>query len=121
MNKKDHLYSLTQQQLNYTDHFLKTFEKVKLSKVKGDFFSEVKPFADEVKEVNERWRHLAITWIKETRPKHLHEKQIESTYEQIELLSIQAFYPDTSRTRFINYLQSVRFILKSLIDYLEET
>lgn len=111
---REQLTLLTQQLLDYMDSISNTFEKVKASKERGDFFTEVKPFADAVKEVNDEWQLLARTWIKENMPKHLHEKQIESTYEQIEMLSVQAFYPDTSRTRFINTLQSVRFILNSL-------
>lgn len=114
------LLDLTKKLLNYTDDCSKTFEKSKESQQKGDFYTEVKPFADDVKAVNERWRPLALTWIRENKPKHLHEKQIESASEQMELLSVQAFFPDTSRTRFINYLQSVRFIFTTLIECLEQ-
>lgn len=116
----DRLFSLTNELLQYTNRISIKFEEVKESKVKGDFYSEVKPFADEVKMVNDEWQNLAKAWIRENRPKHLHEKQIDSTYEQIEMLSVQAFFPDTSRTRFINYWQSVRFILNTLIDHLEK-
>lgn len=119
MGNKDRLYSLTLELLDYTDRFSEKFESTKISQMKGDFFTEVKPFADKVRGLNEEWRELAVTWISENRPKHLHEKQIDSSSEQIDLLSVQAFYPDTSRTRFINYLQSVRYILNTLIQRLE--
>lgn len=110
---------LTQQLLDYSNKISNIYEEVKETKVKGDFFTEVKPFADSVKEVNDEWQHMARAWIREEKPKHLHEKQIESTYEQIEMLSVQAFYPDTSRKRFIDTLQSVRFILSSLLQLIE--
>lgn len=119
MGNKDRLYSLTLELLECTDRFSEKFESTKISQMKGDFFAEVKPFADKVRGLNEEWRELAVTWIRENRPKHLHEKQIDSSSEQIDLLSVQAFYPDTSRTRFINYLQSVRYILNTLIQRLE--
>lgn len=114
----ERLALLTEQLLDYSNKISSTYENVKVSKVKGDFFTEVKPFADAVKEVNDEWQEIARTWIREQKPKYLHEKQIESTYEQIEMLSVQAFYPDTSRKRFIDTLQSVRFILKSLQQFI---
>lgn len=111
---------ITEDLLGELDRMMAIFEETKLSNKRGDFFSEVKPFADEMKRKKEEWAELSFQWIKEVRPKHLHEKQIESAGEQIEMLSVQAFYPDTSRTRFINYLQSVRYILKGLKDQLDK-
>ncbi|MDZ5473217.1 YppE family protein [Bacillus sp. 31A1R] len=106
--------------LEYTEVFLNKFTYAKENGTKGDFFHEVKPFADEVKLVNDQWKDVATKWVLQTRPKNIYVKQIESTHEQIETLSIQAFYSDTSRTRFINYLQSVQYILKVLLAELEK-
>jgi hypothetical protein len=114
------LLTLTTQLWEYMDEISVKFEEVKKTKEKGDFFLEVKPFADQVKTANDQWKQEAAIWIKENRPKHLHEKQIESASEQIEMLSVQAFFPETSRSRFINYWQSVRFILSTLLDYLKD-
>lgn len=114
------LLTLNNSLMNYLDKISVKFDEVKESKEKGNFYLEVKPFADEVKEVNDKWKMVAIEWIKNRNPKNLHEKQIESAYEQIELLSVQAFYPDTSKTRFINYFQTVRFILLSINDQIEK-
>lgn len=102
------------------DHITKIFEETKASNKRGDFYTEVKPFADEMKGKKDDWERLAVKWIEETRPKHLYLKQIESASEQIEMLSVQAFYPDTSRTRFINYVQSVRYILIAMVDEIEK-
>lgn len=115
MMEKD-LRTLTETLLAYTDTCLERFEKAKAEKVKGDFYTEVKPFADEVKKINDQWFELATNWVMEEQPKNLYAKQVESTYEQIELLSVQAFFPDTSRTRFLNYFQSVRFILSRILE-----
>ncbi|RTR30534.1 DUF1798 family protein [Robertmurraya yapensis] len=114
------LLTLTKKLLDYMEFISNKYDEVKISGVRGDFFTEVKPFADEVKEINDKWSELASSWIASNRPKNLHVKQIESSTEQIEMLSVQAFYPETSKTRFINYVQSVRFILTTLIVQLEK-
>lgn len=113
------LLTLTKKLLDYMEFISKKYDEVKISGVRGDFFTEVKPFADEVKEINDKWAELAASWIELNRPKNLHVKQIESSTEQIEMLSVQAFFPETSKTRFVNYVQSVRFVLTSLIAQLE--
>jgi hypothetical protein len=108
------LVDLNERMFEYTREIESKFLSVKESGEKGDFFNEVKPFADEVKEVSERWRKEATVWIMNNRPRNLHENQIDSAAEQIEMISVQSFFPETSRTRFINYLQSVRFVLTLL-------
>lgn len=118
LSNEESLLQLTKELVTYLDQIEAKFQSVKESGEKSDFFAVVKPFADEVKEVNDRWRDSAIDWIDVERPKNIFEKQIQSTYEQIEMLSVQAFFPDTSRTRFVNYLQSVRFILNTVMDRL---
>lgn len=116
MTKAEELLLLTEKLIVYMDIVANKFQEVKHTGEKGEFFSEVKPFADEVKVVNDQWLKSATAWIEEARPKNLYVKQIQSTHEQIEMLSVQAFFPDTSLTRFKNYLQSVQFILKTICD-----
>lgn len=118
VHKSIHL--LTESVIEYIDQIDEFFKEVKQSGEKKDFFEVVKPFADEVKVINDQWKLAAMEWIEETRPKNINMKQIESANEQIEMLSVQAFYPDTSKTRFINYIQSVRFILNSILDELKK-
>lgn len=120
METYEQLFVRTSTLLKDIDHITEIFEKTKASNKRGDFYTEVKPFADEMKGKKEEWEMMAIQWIEETRPKHLFRKQIESASEQIELLSVQAFYPDTGRTRFVNYVQSVRYILTGMIDEIEK-
>lgn len=114
MNNHSILGHLNERLYEYTMKIEDTFLSVKLSGEKGDFFTQVKPFADEVKEVVDRWKKESGSWIEENRPKNLHTSQIESAAEQMEMISVQAFFPETSRTRFINYLQSVRYVLTVL-------
>ncbi|MGG7617979.1 YppE family protein [Robertmurraya sp. GLU-23] len=114
MDNLSMLEQLNERLYGYTKEIEDTFLSVKMSGEKGDFFTQVKPFADEVKEVVDHWRKESVAWIGENRPKNLHIAQIESAAEQMEMISVQAFFPETSRTRFINYLQSVRYVLTVL-------
>ncbi|WP_391559029.1 YppE family protein [Robertmurraya sp.] len=114
MDNHSMLGHLNERLYEYTKEIEDTFLSVKMSGEKGDFFTKVKPFADEVKEVVDRWKMESASWIEENRPKNLHATQIESAAEQMEMISVQAFFPETSRTRFINYLQSVRYVLTIL-------
>lgn len=108
------LVDLNERMFEYTRQIENKYLSVRESGEKGDFFKEVKPFADEVQEISERWKKEATAWILKNRPKNLHENQIDSAAEQIEMISVQSFFPETSRTRFINYLQSVRFVITLL-------
>lgn len=114
MENHSMLIDLNERLSEYTRQIENKFLSVKETGEKGDFFTEVKPFADEVQAVSERWKKEATAWIVKNRPRNLHESQIDSAAEQIEMISVQSFFPETSRTRFINYLQSVRFVLTLL-------
>lgn len=120
MEPLQQLSDLTNKLFEYTLYISNKYEEVRASGVKGDFYAEVKPFADEVKIINDKWKMAATEWILNSRPKNIHVNQIDSAHEQIETLSIQAFFPETSRTRFINYLQSVQYVLKVIISEIEQ-
>ncbi|UII54598.1 YppE family protein [Cytobacillus spongiae] len=114
------LKSLTEELLQSVDSINERFAISKESGVPGDFYQEVKPFADGVKQKSDEWAQEAMQWIAANRPKNLHPNQINSATEQMELISVQAFFPEVSKTRFINYSQSVQYVLKVLRDYLSE-
>lgn len=127
--KKEHLINMSQDmQLlertntlsKYVEQIESKFLMVKESGEKGDFFNEVKPFADEVQQVNNEWKEEAKAWININKPRNLNGNQIDSASEQIDMISVQSFYPETSRTRFINYVQSVRYVLTLLQTYLDK-
>lgn len=109
------LLQLTQKLLAYTDSLSLKYIEVRETGESSDFFGKVKPFADEVKEVNDAWKNKAYEWIEETRPKNLYTQQIDAAYEHIETVSVQAFFPSTSRSRFNNVMASAKFILNSVI------
>ena len=121
MYTNDEILKTTKLLMRYNEHALNRFEQAKTSGVKGDFYTEVKPFADEVKQTTSVWKIAVLSWIKSHQQRNLHSKQIESTAENLEMVSIQAFFPETSRKRFIGHIQSIEYVLKSLHEALEES
>ena len=113
------LLQLTKKLLSYVDTLSLKYMKVRETGESGDFFGEVKPFADAVKEVNDEWKREAYEWIKVRGPKNLYNQQIDSAYDHIETISVQAFFPNTSRSRFNDVVASAKFILTSVINEIE--
>ncbi|MBT2690055.1 YppE family protein [Bacillus sp. ISL-47] len=120
MGNEQELLKLTEKLVAYVQASDDKFKRVKESGEKGNFYNEVKPFADEVKAINDRWKTEAVVWVKKHKPKNLYPQQVESASEHIEMVSIQAFFPETSKTRFINYVNSAIYVLKQLIVLLTE-
>jgi hypothetical protein len=118
--QENSLLRMTEMLLEYVEISDSRYKKVKESGEKGDFYNEVKPFADEVKSINDRWKEEARKWISIHKPRNLYSQQIDSAAEHIEMVSIQSFFPDASRTRFINYVNSAVYVLKQLIILLRE-
>ncbi|MFS0635591.1 YppE family protein [Mesobacillus foraminis] len=119
MSTEKELMIKTKRLLSYNEKALLRFEQAKESGEKGDFYKEVKPFADNVKEEAEIWRKEASDWLMKHPQRNLHTRQILSAAENIEMVSIQAFFPETSRKRFIGHIQSIEFVLNSFLKALE--
>ena len=85
----------------------------------GDFYKEVKPFADEAKRLSDEWEEEVMRSFQARRFKHIHLPQVKATIENIELLSVQAFFPKASYTRFRNYVESTLFVLQQLLKELK--
>ncbi|MDP4170880.1 MAG: DUF1798 family protein, partial [Bacillota bacterium] len=94
---KARLIELTENLLFLTRDMKKQFDQTRENGKDGDFFTEVKPFSDKVKEINDQWMVEAFQWVKEEKPKNFHSNQIDSAYEQIEQISIQSFFVKTSK------------------------
>ena len=120
MKKQNELNRLTLELLTCMNRLEKKLESVKSAGIRGDFYTEVKPFADEIKKMNDNWRNEALIFVAEMSPKNIHLQQIESTHEHIDIISVQAFYPETSLTRFKNMVASVKYILKNILFILME-
>lgn len=109
------LIELTKRLIGFIEKGKEQFENTKNSGIEGDFFSEVKPFADLVKDVCEEWSVLATSWIRSEDPPYLNEKQLLTALEHIEKISIQSFYPKTSRKLFFSSVQSAQYVLESIL------
>ncbi|MBY0122629.1 YppE family protein [Bacillus sp. S/N-304-OC-R1] len=120
MIDQNELISLTNTLLNYISAMSERYAMARESGKSGDFYAEVKPFADEVKQINDVWKSKAADWIAINRPKNLYIQQIESTHEHIGTISVQAFFPETSKTRFINLITSSIYVLNQLLEALKE-
>lgn len=120
MKKADELITLTNKLVSYTEMAHHRFIQTKKVGVRGDFRTEVQPFADGVKDTVQPWREGAIAWVTEKRPKNLHAEQVQTAADYLEVLSVQAFFPETSKKRFMDQIQSVEFILNSVISALEK-
>lgn len=115
------LIKKTTRLLSYIEQASHRFEQAKSSGEKGDFYKEVKPFADRVKEETDHWQTDAAEWLSKHPQRNLHTRQITSTAENIEMVSIQAFFPETSRKRFIGHIQSIEFVLNGVLQALEKS
>jgi hypothetical protein len=118
--KNTEIYLLTKKLLSFNHEIMQKFEETKESGMEGDFYREIKPFSDLIKGSLENWSEKAIIWIRDFHPKNLHAKQIESVIDQLEMISVQAFFPQTSRARFVNTANSVEYVLKTLLLEIEK-
>lgn len=120
MKEAKQLDRLTRELLECTEEAAVHYRQARERGTKPDFYAEVKPFADRSKHLLDEWSSQAAGWIAENRPKNLHENQISSAAEHIELITVQCFFPETSRTRFINYYNSTKYVLNVLLGHLDE-
>lgn len=116
----DEILQLTKKLLNYNHLFLQYFEEARATGTSPDFNKVIKPFANEVNRLAVQWGDLMRDWLKSSPQKHLHPKQIDTTLDHIEQLSLQAFFPKTSRSRFINANRTVEYFLSEIVKELEK-
>ncbi|MDR6998109.1 YppE family protein [Neobacillus niacini] len=112
---EERLAELTEKLLRNNQLFLKNYLEVRETGIKQDFHQVIKPFADEMKVITDEWRELMKKWLSGNSYKHIHEKQVDLTAEHISDLSIQAFFPETSRTRFTNTNRTVEYFLTGIL------
>ncbi|WP_040208408.1 DUF1798 family protein [Neobacillus jeddahensis] len=109
------IFQLTEKLLQYNHLFLKYYQEGRETGKSYDFHVVIKPFANEVKLINDEWKSAMRKWLTTTNHKHLHLKQIDTTSEHIEQLSIQSFFPATSKSRFLNSHRTVEYFLLEII------
>jgi hypothetical protein len=115
LKMSEEIIPLTEKLLYYNGLFMKYYQEGRETGIKYDFHEVVKPFANEVKDINDQWKRVMKKWLSETDYKHLHLKQVDTTAEHIEQLSIQSFFPETSKTRFLNANRTVEYFLLEIL------
>lgn len=106
-----HIIMLTEQLISLAEEANTIYEKVREEGQEKDFYQEVKPFADHVKQVCEEWEQEMKKEMKRVTIQHLFPMQIEQAANNLKDVAIQAFYPKTSYKRFKGHVQSVLFTL----------
>ncbi|MDP4083841.1 MAG: DUF1798 family protein [Bacillota bacterium] len=110
----ERIIQLTEELFKYNHIFMNHFLVAREKNTVPDFEKEVRPFADEVKIVNDEWCKLVKEWIDENSPKLFNKRQVESIHEQIESYSMHCFYPNTSKPRFLNTQKTVEYFLTGI-------
>jgi hypothetical protein len=116
----DDILMLSEKLLKINRRLLNIYLETREKGINHDFQEVIKPFANEVKEVNEEWNVKTKKWLGEKNFKHLHVKQADTTTDHLNQISIQAFFSETSRSRFLNANRTVEYFLLELIKELEK-
>lgn len=119
MKNRERLKELTELLRTYNDQAYDQFVTYSKSKdYEVDFYGQVKPFADNVKQTIDEWKPLVLEWINAERPKYVYHVQINDTYDNIEITSVTAWQKDTRRRRFINTIKSIDYVLETILKQL---
>lgn len=101
--------------LQACDEAIARFYHMREENLVPDFFAEVKPYADMMRERLLVWKQLAYTWIEENKPKYMHKQQIDHAIDAMEQFFVQSFYKETSKKRFLQSVESTKYTLATLL------
>ncbi|OEH92992.1 DUF1798 family protein [Bacillus solimangrovi] len=76
-----------------------------------DFYHDVKPFVDTLRVDADKWRDLALDWVKHERPLYIHSINIEDTHENLIHTSLQTFYHDVKEKRYKEMTESIMYTI----------
>lgn len=99
---------------------LERFQEMRRLDKDPDFFTEVKPYADDVHARIKLWQQTVNAWIQQNQPKNLYAQQIDHAADAMEQFVVQSFYKGTSKKRFIQSIQSATYTLSIVIKKIEE-
>jgi hypothetical protein len=120
MARHSKLWILTCELLKLVQEADEVYETVRTTKKEGDFYTEVKPFADKMKTISDEWELEAMKWLMSQKPKYIHKQQITVTLENLQIIAVQAFFPKTSYSRFKQTIHSVVYILNEVKRYVDD-
>ncbi|TDQ41487.1 YppE family protein [Aureibacillus halotolerans] len=112
------LLKLTQRLLHYTAEIKTQYIDVAPFTSEVDFYGDVKPFVDEVTQDIEAWKPLALEWVANEKPMYIHPIQIEKTVENLLMVAVQCFYTKTRKTRFLNTVEAVVYVMANVENHL---
>lgn len=113
------LHQLSSELLKCNEDAYQHFHHARETNTPGDFFSQVKPFADQVKQLCDEWEPTAVEWVLRNKPKNVYPMQIRNTAENMQMVSVRAFFPETSLKKFNSHIQSIDFVLRRLLEELD--
>lgn len=113
------LKQLTEELYAECDISWERFLRFRENEYEPDFFTEVKPYADELQDKLNRWKQLSQEYILKNRPKHIHMVQINNACDAFEQFVVQSFYIKTSKKRFFQSIQSVKYTCETYLRTLE--
>lgn len=113
------LKQLTEQLYAECDLSWNRFMTMREENREADFFQEVKPYADNIQQKLIQWKSLSNDFIQTYKPKYVHMVQVNNASDAIEQFVVQSFYIKTSKKRFYQSIQSVKYTCETYIRALE--
>ncbi|MEC0484635.1 YppE family protein [Bacillus glycinifermentans] len=98
-------------------------ERYKKGKEEGaehDFFKVVKPSADRCEKALQSWLNGSLAYVKEYRPKYIHEEQLRSVEENLNEIVLQSYFCKIHKKRFKDLTESVLYTLKNIEDDIQK-
>jgi len=110
----------TQELLELLNEMNEIYEDVRATKKEPDFMKVVEPYARKAEKLTSIWQQHIEGVIQNQQTYFTGERHVEQVVENTCQLSVQAFYSSTSYSRFKSYLQSTKFLLKTMERQLKE-
>ena len=114
------LFRLTDKLMMKCDHAQLRFFEAREKDLTFDFFDVIKPYADDTRNELTEWKKLVFSFIEQKKPKNLYKQQIDHAIDAMEQFIVQSFYKETSKKRFLQSIQSVRYTLTVVKQRVEE-
>lgn len=115
IKSRKRLFNLTKELLDYNDQSVSQFRRIKSEPVDPDFFNVVKPTMDKLEPLITEWGELALKWLSTQQRKTVYPLQVNNTTDNLRITTLQAFYPDTKKKRFLELTSSIEYVLKELL------
>lgn len=97
------------------------YEERRATQAEPDFYKEVKPFADQMDALADRWEQEAMIFLRKYPQKYVHPMQIEQTADNARRVGAHAYFFQTSKAKFMQSAASAVLVLDTLETALEKT